>query len=291
MTNMTRGRGPATTGRGGSRNEGWSAEVVRALTGISLACGLTIASVAGCGAGESSSAAETASSLPPEVAAQLGEIERLMNGDRLAKPESVFDGSARIQLAGRLAYGSLSDFVAESTRGAGPSKIEFEETEVISRRPDRIRTVTRMAVVRGEERSIERITHEWVPDGDRWIAREQSYPDWSPLVGDWVRSGDDGEEVVGMRLLPNGQFEMRLADSEVVTRAGTYAVVGEIVTIVPDAIGAGAAPDRPFDLRHRFEFDGSLRLEREAPRPVRSAGSDSSVAAFEGDWRRRRAVD
>ena len=291
MTNSTRGRLPATAGRACSRNRRWSAEAVRALAGISLACGLTVASVAGCGEGESSSAAETASSLPPEVAAQLGEIERLMNGDRLAKPESVFDGSARIQLAGRLAYGSLGDFIAESTRGAGPSKIEFEETEVISRRPDRIRTVTRMAVVRGEERSIERITHEWVPDGDRWIAREQSYPDWSPLVGDWVRSGDDGEEVVGMRLLPNGQFEMRLADSEVVTRAGTYAVVGEIVTIVPDAIGAGAAPDRPFDLLHRFEFDGSLILEREVRPSTGLVGTDSNAVPFDGAWRRRRAVD
>jgi len=291
MTNSTRGRLPATAGRGCSRNRRWSAEAVRALAGISLACGLTVASVAGCGEGESSSAAETASSLPPEVAAQLGEIERLMNGDRLAKPESVFDGSARIQLAGRLAYGSLGDFVAESTRGAGPSKIEFGETEVISQRPDRIRTVTRMAVVRGEERSIERITHEWVPDGDRWIAREQSYPDWSPLVGDWVRSGGDGEEVVGVRLLPNGQFEMRLADSEVVTRAGTYAVVGEIVTIVPDAIGAGATGGGPFDLLHRFEFDGSLILEREI-RPFTGLGrTDSNAVPFDGTWRRRRTVD
>jgi len=279
-----RGTSSARTGPGGpqasTRDSTWSASSLRGLAGLSIACGLLVLSGAGCG-GDRSSSAETMPSLPPEVAAQLGEIERLMNGDRLAEAEAVFSESARIHLAGRLAYGSREDLLGETLRRDPAVRIEFGPTEVVSQRPDRIRTVTRMSVMRGEERSNERISHEWIPMGEGWIACEQSYPDWSPIVGDWQRLRLDGEGI-GLRLLPNGQFELRLDGSDVVERAGTYAISGETLSLVPDAVGAGGVGGGSLELAHRFEFDGSLVLE----------SSDGSMSEqFEGAWRRRRLVD
>lgn len=240
--------------------------------------------VGSCGSETEESAAAVATpAVPPEIASQLNALERVMNGDVMVSSETVFADSARIHLASRLAYGSLEDFERETARRRGPAKFEFDETDVVTLRPDRVRTITRVSVVRGEDRSVERISHEWVPDGERWVAREQSYPDWTPLVGEWTRAGDDGDSLF-LRMLPNGQFEVRLAESDVVTHAGTYAAMGETVTVVPDAVGAGGVGGGAFDLAHRFEFDGSLRFEA-------GPASATTASVFDGTWRRRRLVD
>jgi len=260
------------------------------VRGLRAACGALAVGgallAAGCGTeagGSASSDAEPA--VPPEISSQLVVIERMLNGgvvDATAS-ESVYSDAARIHLTGRLAYGSREDFVAETTRRRSSEKIEFGETDVVTMRPDRMRTVTEMTVIRGEDRSNERISHEWVRLGDRWIASEQSYPDWTPLVGEWTRTGDGGE-TIALRLQPNGQFQRRLRDSAIVTHAGTYLVMGDSMTVVPDAIGVGGTGGGAFDLSHRFEFDGSLRLDA-------AAASSADAQVFEGVWRRRRLVD
>lgn len=272
----------------GKTDAGWvvlqcQAGLTRPMWWLALAGCLTAA--VGCGEEVGGSvSADATPEVPPEIASQLVVLEQMMNGSGLAtSPETVFAESAQIHLAGRLAYGSREDFAAETAQRRTPTKIEFGETQVVAIRPDRVRTVTSMTLVRGEDRSVERISHEWVPDGERWIAREQSYPDWTPLVGEWSRVRDDGEQI-SLRMMPNGQFEIRLAESGIVMNAGTYAVMGQSITVVPDAVGAGGTGGASFDLAHRFEFDGSLRFEP-------SAASAGAGSAFEGVWRRRRLVD
>lgn len=258
---------------------------------LGLVAGCLFAIGGGCeGDAGGSAAVDVTPPVPPEIASQLNAIERLMNGaisGPETSPESLFSESARVHLASRLAYGSREDLAAEIAARRSPATIEFGETEVVLMRPDRVRTVTRVTTTRGEVRSAERISHEWMREGEGWIAREQSYPDWTPLIGEWTRIDDDGERIL-LRLLPNGQFEIRLLESGVVTGAGTYSAMGEDVSVIPDAVGAGGRGGRAFDLSHRFEFDGSLRFER--PPPATAAAADSQ-SDWEGVWRRRRLVD
>ncbi len=235
----------------------------------------------GCGGASASGGDEADRAVPPEIAAQLKTLEQAMNGNPLADPAKVFDASAAVHLIGRLAYGSVEEFIEEIGRSVEPVSVEFVETSVLFHRPDRVRTVTSVATVQEEARSIDRIAHEWVRDGERWVAREQSYCDWSPLVGDWVRVEDGGERA-GLRLLPTGRFELRAADSTSPRRAGTYASAGEIVSVVPEPSGVASIGAGEVELRHRFEFGGSLLLE------AASADGLGESEMFEGTWRRRR---
>lgn len=222
--------------------------------------------------------AEQTVAVPPEISSQLAAIEAATNGRRFAELANLFDDRASIQSVSLLGYGSKAQYLEAMQASDRAVPFKFGETVVVSERPGRIRTVSEVIRRLGEELVVERVAHEWARQGDRWVVRDQSFPDWSPIVGAWWRS--EGDAKVHLRLLPSGIFEM--ADqSGVVVRRGIFATGTDSVTFTPDAVGVGATSESPIEASFRFEFDGSLEMA------IVSGQEAAGIGSVAGTWKRQ----
>ena len=256
---------------------GWAAGSLHGIA-AALGCVLMLGWVTGCGEGSATEVDQTAAAVPPEIASQLAAIEAASNSRSVSDLTPLFDERASIQSASLLGYGSKKQFL-ESVSSAGQSvPFKFGETVLVSERPGKVRTVSEVIRRFGEEVVVERVAHEWVRQGDRWVVKDQSFPDWSPLVGAWWR--DDGDAKVELKLMPSGIFEM-VDGAGVVVRRGIYATGTDEVTFTPDALGSGATSERPIDAAFRFEFDGSLEVT------VVSGTEVEGMPSLGGVWKRR----
>jgi hypothetical protein len=231
----------------------------------------------GCDDGGSSEAAAAQGSVPPEIVSQLASIERAMNARSASELAPILDDRASIQTVGLLGYGSKKQFLDSLGSNAAQAPFTFGETILVSERPGKVRTVSEVIRRFGEEQVVERVSHEWVRQGDRWVVREQSFPDWSPLVGAWWRS--EGDAKVALKFMPSGVFEMS-DTSGIVVRRGVYATGIDEVAFTPDALGSGATSERPIDASYKFEFDGSLEMV------VVSGSEDAGIPSLGGIWKR-----
>jgi hypothetical protein len=243
------------------------------VAGLLVCC---LALGAGCEASTSDRQVQSVE-VPSEIVAQLSSIERAMNGGNAIELEPIFDDRASIQSVALLGYGSKKQFL--DTIGAADSRAPFRfgRTALVSERSGKIRTVTEVVRRFGDEEVVERVTHDWVRQVDRWVVKEQSFADWSPLVGRWWRSDDDGR--VELKFMPSGIFEM-FDKAGVSVRRGVYATGSNEVTFTPDALGSGATDERPIDASFKFEFDGSLAVS------VDSGGEAPGLPSLGGVWRR-----
>ena len=250
------------------------------LHGLAAALGfmLMLGGVTGCGDGSATEVDQTVATVPPEIVSQLAAIEAATNSRSVSDLTPLFDERASIQAASLLGYGSKKQFL-ESVSSSGQSvPFKFGETVVVSERPGKVRTVSEVIRRFGEEVVVERVSHEWVRRGDRWVVKEQSFPDWSPLVGAWWR--DDGDAKVELKLMPSGIFEM-IDGAGVVVRRGIFATGTDVVTFTPDALGSGATSERPIEAAFRFEFDGSLEVT------IESGTEAEGLPSLGGVWKRR----
>jgi hypothetical protein len=247
---------------------------------LSLALGLVAIVGAANGCRESGSTEATARQgvVPAEIVSQLSSIERAMNARSASELAPILDDRASIQTVGLLGYGSKKQFLDSLGSDAAQAPFTFGETILVSERPDKVRTVSEVIRRFGEEQVVERVSHEWVRQGDRWVVKEQSFPDWSPLVGAWWRS--EGDAKVALKFMPSGVFEMS-DTSGIVVRRGVYATGIDEVAFTPDALGSGATSERPIDASYKFEFDGSLEMV------VVSGSEDAGIPSLGGIWKRQ----
>jgi hypothetical protein len=255
------------------RGVGW-------LQTLAMVAGLIVfAGVAtGCGEGGSAEAAAGRGVVPAEIVSQLSSIERAMNARSATELAPILDDRASIQTVGLLGYGSKKQFLDSIGSDASLAPFAFGETILVSERPGKVRTISEVIRRFGEEQVVERVSHEWVRQGDRWVVKDQSFPDWSPLVGEWWRS--EGEAKVSLKFMPSGVFEM-IDASGVVVRRGVYATGTDEVAFTPDALGSGATSERPIDASFKFEFDGSLEMS------VVSGSEDAGIPSLGGIWKRQ----
>jgi hypothetical protein len=221
-----------------------------------------------------------ASQVPPEILVQLSSLETAMNrrsADDLAR---LLDDNASVQTAALLGYGSKSQFLDSIASAGAASPFKFGGTVLVSERPGRIRTLSEVIRRFGQDQVVERVSHDWVRQGDRWVVKEQSFPDWSPLVGSWWRK--EGDAMVKLKILPSGIFEIT-DSSEIAVRRGVYATGMDEVAFTPDAIGAGATDERSIHGTFKFEFDGSLEVL------VASGQEAPGIPSLGGVWKRQTA--
>lgn len=238
----------------------------------------TVGSLGGCGDATSAEAESASSAVPPEIVLQLTAIEAATNSRSLSDLAPLFDERASIQAVGLLGYGSRSQYLESIGAVEQTIPFKFGESVLVSERPGKIRTVSEVIRRFGEEIVVERVSHEWVRQGDRWVVKDQSFPDWSPLVGAWWR--EDVDAKVELRLMPSGIFEM-VDGSGVVVRKGVFATGTDEATFTPDALGSGATSERPIDASFRFEFDGSLEVT------IVSGSENAGIPSLGGVWKRR----
>jgi len=250
-----------------------------------MACLGTVCSVlllvglcSGCGGESGEPSASLAREVPVEIKSRLAALEQAWNNRRSDEYGALLDERASVQSVALLGYGGKAQ-VVEAMRGQLPQEqIRFAEVEVVSSRPDRIRTLSTVEVVRGGERSTQRVAHDWVRRGEAWLIREQSYPDWAPIVGIWRRG--EGVDAVSLRVLPGGGFEMQLGEGLVALRSGTYTIDGDRLLVDTDAVGAGGTGEGRLRYRFDFEFDGTLTLE------LVDGIEDLNTGSMAGSWRR-----
>lgn len=247
------------------------------LAEVTVVVLIVLGATAGCG-DSSSEAKSTTSAVPPEIVSQLAAIEAATNGRSVSELDPLFDERASIQSASLLGYGSKNQFLKSVSTSAQGVPFAFGETVLVSERAGRIRTISEVIRRFGEEVVVERVAHEWVRQGDRWVVKDQSFPDWSPLVGAWWR--EDGDAKVELTLMPAGIFEM-IDGAGVAVRKGVFATGVDEVTFTPDALGSGATSERPIEASFRFEFDGSLELS------IVSGSEAAGIPSFDGVWKRR----
>lgn len=245
-----------------------------AVTMFGVAFGLGLGP--GCGRSDDASEASTPS-LPPEVRAQMAALEEAMNQRLLDRVSAVYDEKAQVQVASLLGYAGKAQMI-EAMRGSAPSRITFGETEVVSVTPTKVRAITEVVRQQGDARTAEKVFFEWIRVGDAWLIKEQSFPDWSPLVGVWCR--DEDPEQVTLRLHPSGNVEMTMTESKVPVRRGAFSGGTESFSLVPDATGAGATGEGRLEYAFKFEFDGSLGVS------LTSGREKDGVPSVAGSWKR-----
>lgn len=243
-----------------------------------LGVALVLGSVAGCGDDSSVAADPTVAAVPPEIVSQLAAIETATNRRSVADLMPLFDERASIQSASLLGYGSKKQFLDSVSAAGQVVPFKFGETVLVSERPGKVRTVSEVIRRFGEEVVVERVAHDWIRQGDRWVVKDQSFPDWSPLVGAWWR--EEGDAKVELKLMPSGIFEM-IDGAGIAVRKGVFATGTDDVVFTPDALGSGATSERPIDAAFRFEFDGSLEMT------IVSGSESAGIPSLGGVWKRR----
>lgn len=200
-----------------------------------------------------------------------------MNQRLLDRVSAVYDEKAQVQVASLLGYAGKTQMI-QAIRGSAPSRITFGETEVVSVKPTKVRAITEVVRQQGDARTAEKVFFEWIRVGEVWLIKEQSFPDWSPLVGEWCRGED--VDAVTMRMHPSGNVEMAMTDSKVSVRRGAYSGGTESFSLVPDATGAGATGEARLEYAFKFEFDGSLTVS------LVSGREKDGVPSVAGIWKR-----
>lgn len=231
----------------------------------------------GCGQADQTASESATPSLPPEVRSQMTALEEAMNQRFFDQVGALYDERAQVQSVALLGYASKTQMI-EGLRVAPPSRISFGETEVVSVKPTRIRAITEVVRQQGDARTADKVFFEWIRVGDAWLIKEQSFPDWSPLVGEWCRG--EGAERVTMRLHPSGNVEMTMTESKVPVRRGAFSGGTESFSLVSDATGAGATGEGRLEYAFKFEFDGSLGIS------LTSGREKDGVPAVSGTWKR-----
>lgn len=234
----------------------------------------------GCSGGGSSSdeAPVAAAEVPAEIRASLAALEEAINTRSAERYAALLDERASIQSVALLGYGRKDAVVEALREGRLRETVRFGKVEVVSSRPQRVRTICEVEIYSEGDRTRQRVAHDWVLAGDAWVLREQSYPDWAPVVGAWTRG--DGDARLLMRMHPDGRFEMLLGEGRLVGRSGTYAFEKDLLVVTPDAMGAGGTSEGRLEYRQRFELDGSLVLDSISGR------EDATAGGIAGAWRR-----
>lgn len=279
------------SGSGGSGDAGWCPSGVRGLLHqegiLSLRLLVKILGVlalqsglVGCsGGGGDSDSLPAAAEVPTEIRERIAALEEAINARSAEQYAAILDDRASIQSVALLGYGRKDAVVEALREGRSRETVRFGKVEVVSSRPQRVRTISEVEIISEGDRTRQRVAHDWVLAGDAWVLREQSYPDWSPVVGAWTRG--EGESRLLMRMHPDGRFEMLLGEGGLVGRSGTYAFEKDLLVVTPDALGAGGTSEGRLEYRQRFELDGTLVLDSISGR------EDSTAGGIAGSWRRQ----
>lgn len=254
--------------------------LVSILGGPLVAAVVAAVLAGGCGgSGEAeSSAAAAVEPVPAEILERLAALQDAINAREAERYATLLDERASVQTVANLGYAQKDALVASLRDGQWRETVRFGTPELVSSRPGRIRTICEVEIVDGGNKLRQRVAHDWVRAGEVWVLREQSYPDWSPLVGAWWRG--EGEDRLRMRLHPDGRFEMLRGEGKLVARTGSYAAEKDLLAVTPDAMGAGGTAEGRLEYRQRFEIDGTLVLD------LLAGSEDATAGGIAGSWRR-----
>jgi hypothetical protein len=252
------------------RRWGWRLGPVAVLAALLGGCGET--------SNEPETATVAAEPVPAEILDRLAALQDAINAREADRYASLLDDRASIQTVSLLGFSRKDALVSALRDGQWRETVRFGTPELVSSRPGRIRTICEVEILDGGVSLRQRVAHDWVKAGDAWVLREQSYPDWSPLVGAWRRG--EGESRLRMRVHPDGRFEMFEGDGNIVVRTGTHAIDRDLLVVTPDAMGAGGTSEGRLEYRQRFELDGTLVLD------LLAGSEDATAGGIAGSWRR-----
>ena len=157
---------------------------------------------------------------------RLIQFQSLHNSARIEELRAYFTKDAMIQspltprAAGAEKY--LQALAAE------PYHLAFSRTEVVYSLPRRAATRSDVvASATGRFNLKERVTVDWRVEDGYWRISRILFSDWSPIVGAWRHSGSKREGSIELRVLPDGNYLVRLAgDYSALEFRGRYRLEG-----------------------------------------------------------------
>ena len=117
---------------------------------------------------------------------------------------------------------------------AEPYNLAFSRTEVVYSLPRRAATRSDLvASAAGRFNLKERVTVDWRVEDGYWRISRILFSDWSPIVGTWRHSGLNREGFIELRVLPDGNYLVFLAeDPSAPAFRGSYRLEGNRIIFV-----------------------------------------------------------
>ena len=142
---------------------------------------------------------------------RLGQFQSLHNSSRTEELRAYFTKGAMVQSPLTPRPASVEKYL--QTLAAEPYQIDFSKTQVVYSLPRRAATRSEVtAVAPGRFNLRERVTVDWRVEDGYWRISKIVFSDWSPIVGTWRRAGLKQEGSIELRLLPDGNYLVFLAD-------------------------------------------------------------------------------
>jgi hypothetical protein len=163
---------------------------------------------------------------------RLIDFQSLHNSVRIEELRAYFTKDAMIQspLTPRSARAEkyLQALAAE------PYNLVFTRTEVVYSLPRRAATRSDVvASAAGRFNLKEHVTVDWRVEDGYWRISRILFSDWSPIVGTWRHSGLNREGSIELRVLPDGNYLVFLAeDSSAPAFRGSYRLEGNKIIFV-----------------------------------------------------------
>ncbi len=162
---------------------------------------------------------------------RLINFQSLHNSARTKELRAYFTKDAKIQspLTPRLA--SPEKYL--QALAAEPYYLAFTRTEVVYSLPRRAATRSDvLASAAGRFNLKERVTVDWRVEDGYWRISRILFSDWSPMVGTWRHSGLNREGTIELRVLPDGNYLVFLAeDSSAPAFRGSYRLEGNKIIL------------------------------------------------------------
>jgi hypothetical protein len=142
---------------------------------------------------------------------RLAHFQSLHNSSRTEELRAYFTKGATVQSPLTPRPAGVDRYL--QALAAEPYQIEFSKTQVIYSLPQRAATQSEAsAVAPGRFNLRDRVTVDWRVENGYWRISKILFVDWSPIVGTWRRAGLRQEGSMELRLLPDGNYLVFLAD-------------------------------------------------------------------------------
>jgi hypothetical protein len=155
---------------------------------------------------------------------RLSHFQVLHNGAKFEELRAYFTRDATIQSPLTPRPVGVEKYL--SALKAEPYHLAFSRTEVVYSLPTRAATRSdAVASAAGRFDLKERVTVDWRAEDGYWRISRILFPDWSPIVGTWRRSGLKDEGSIELRILPDGKYLVFLStDASTPEFRGLYRV-------------------------------------------------------------------
>ena len=204
---------------------------------------------------------------------RLIDFQTLHNGVRIEELRGYFTKDARIQSPLTPRAASAEKYL--QALAAEPYHLAFSRTEVVYSLPKRAATRGDVAAsAAGRFNLKERVTVDWRVENGYWRISRIMFSDWSPIVGTWRHSGLKREGSIELRVLPDGNYLVFLAeDFSAPAFRGSYRLEGNRIIFVDTSSN---------DPRQLQSGEGSYLFVRTA------TGMDLRKIQDENAWRTER---